>query len=117
MGWRNVPGVKPVSRYARSVAHPGQGPELATILLRAAGSLASDPGCLLYLVNHQAGDPDTIWVTEMWRNQADLDACLARIRGSDQAAAAMALVKSWEMVELEALGGKGPGGTQPVTPD
>jgi hypothetical protein len=25
----------------------------------------SDPGCLLYLINRQAGEPDLIWVTEL----------------------------------------------------
>jgi hypothetical protein len=47
-------------------------------------------------------------VTELWRSQADLDASLERIRGSEGVAAAMALVEDWQMVELELLGGKGP---------
>ena len=47
-------------------------------------------------------------MTELWRSQADLDASVERIRGSDEVAAAMALVASFEMVELELLGGKGP---------
>ena len=49
-----------------------------------------------------------IWVTELWRSQADLDASLERIRGSEGVAAAMALVEDWEMVDLDLLGGKGP---------
>lgn len=49
----------------------------------------------------------------IWRSQADLDASLERIRGSDDVAAAMALVENWEMIELELLGGKGPDGAGP----
>ena len=69
--------------------------------------LESDPGCQLYLINRQTDAPDVIWVTELWRSQADLDASLERIRGSEAVAAAMALVEDWEMVDLDLLGGKG----------
>jgi len=99
-----------VARYGKSVARRGHGAELAEILLAAAAELGGDPGCELYLVNRQAGEPDVIWVTELWRSQADLDASLEKIRGSDDVARAMALVESWEMVELDLLGGKGPDG-------
>ncbi|MGZ4132684.1 MAG: putative quinol monooxygenase [Actinomycetota bacterium] len=103
-----------VARYGRAVAREGRGEELAAVLLQAAGALQEDPGCELYLVHREAGAPDTIWVTELWRSQRDLDAALARIRGSEGAAAAMTLATSWDMVELDLLGGKGPAGTVPV---
>jgi quinol monooxygenase YgiN len=95
-----------VARYGKAQARAGRGQELAEVLLAAAAELESDPGCLLYLINRQAGEPDLIWVTELWRSQADLDASLERIRGSDSVAAAMALVEDWQMIELEQLGGK-----------
>jgi quinol monooxygenase YgiN len=97
-----------VARYGKMVAKPGKGGEVAERLLAAAAELEADPGCELYLVNRQAGAPDTIWVTELWRSQADLDAALEKIRGSDEVAAVMALVAAGEMIELELLGGKGP---------
>ena len=97
-----------VARYGKLVAHDGSGGKLAELLLAAADALADNPGCELYLVSRQAGEPDIIWVTELWRSQADLDASIEQIRGSQQVAAAMALVKAPEMVELELLGGKGP---------
>lgn len=97
-----------VARYGRAVAQPGRGQDLARHLLVAAEGLSGDAGCLLYLVNREKSSPDTVWVTEVWRSQADLDASLARIRGSGQVAAAMSLVKDWQMIELEPLGGKGP---------
>jgi quinol monooxygenase YgiN len=97
-----------LARYGKATAREGRGPELAEILLAAAAELEDDPGCQLYLINRQAGQPDLIWVTELWRDQAALDASLERIRGSEGVSAAMALVEDWEMVELELLGGKGP---------
>ena len=99
-----------VARYGKAVAREGRGEELAALLLAAAGQLGADPGCELYLVNRQAGSADVIWVTELWRSQADLDASIERIRGGAEVAAAMALVVSFDVVELELLGGKGPPG-------
>ena len=96
-----------VARYGKAKARAGRGQELADLLLAAAAELEDDPGCQLYLINRQAGEPDVIWVTELWRDQAALDASLERIRGSEGVAAAMALVEDWEMIELEQLGGKG----------
>ena len=98
-----------VARYGKLTAHEGRGPELADLLLAAAGRLESEPGCELYLVNRQSDSPDVIWVTEVWRSRADLDAVLERIRGSADTAAAMSLVQAAEMIELDPLGGKGPG--------
>ena len=46
-------------------------------------------------------------MTEVWRSQADLDAARERIRGSADVGKVMELVESFEMVELELLGGKG----------
>jgi quinol monooxygenase YgiN len=96
-----------VARYGKATAKQGNGGELAEILLAAAAELEGDPGCELYLINRQSDEPDVIWVTELWRSQADLDASLERIRGSDSVSAAMALVDDWQMVELDLLGGKG----------
>jgi quinol monooxygenase YgiN len=99
--------VERVARYGKAVAKQGRGEEVAEALLAAADELGDDPGCELYLINRQAGAPDTIWVTELWRSQADLDAALEKIRGSSDVAAVLALVDSFEMVDLELLGGKG----------
>ena len=97
-----------VARYGCARAKAGRGEELARVLLAAAADLEPDPGCELYLINREADAADVIWVTELWRSQADLDASIERIRGSAGAADAMALVDDWRMIELEELGGKGP---------
>jgi quinol monooxygenase YgiN len=96
-----------ISRYGKLTAKPGKGAELAQILLDAASDLESDPSCELYIVNREAGSPDVIWVTELWRSKADLDASIERIRGSDQVQRTMAIVAGAEMTELHLLGGKG----------
>jgi quinol monooxygenase YgiN/mannose-6-phosphate isomerase-like protein (cupin superfamily) len=96
-----------VARYGKMVAREGQGQRAAELLLAAADELRSDPGCDLYLINREAGNPDVIWVTELWRSQEDLDAVIEKIRGSEQVAAVMELMAEGEMVELELLGGKG----------
>jgi quinol monooxygenase YgiN len=96
-----------VARYGKATAKQGKGAQLAEILLAAAAELEDDPGCELYLINRQSDRPDVVWVTELWRSQADLDASIERIRGSSGVAEAMALVEDWKMVELDLLGGKG----------
>jgi mannose-6-phosphate isomerase-like protein (cupin superfamily)/quinol monooxygenase YgiN len=102
-----------VARYGTSVAHPGKGDDLARHLLAAAAELERDPGCELYLVNRQRDAPDTIWITELWRSQADLDAAVQKIKDSPEVAAVLELVERWEMIELEPLGGKGPAAPTP----
>jgi quinol monooxygenase YgiN len=97
-----------VARYGKAIAKEGKSDGLVEILLAAAADLGDDPGCELYLVNRQVDEPEIIWITELWRSQDDLDASLERIRGSDQVASALALAESWEMIELEPVGGKGP---------
>jgi quinol monooxygenase YgiN len=101
--------VTQVARYGKATAKAGKGAELGEILLGAAAELEGDAGCQLYLINRQTDRPDVIWVTELWRSQADLDASLERIRRSSGVAQAMALVEDWEMVDLDLLGGKGAG--------
>ena len=97
-----------VARYGKFAAHEGRGAELAELLLAAAGSLKDEPGCELYLVNRQSDASDTIWVTELWRDEKALQAALEQIKGSPETAAAMKLVSGAEMIELDHLGGKGP---------
>jgi len=97
-----------VARYAKVTAKPGKGKELAEILLAAAHDLEGAPGCLIYLVGTEIDGPDWLWVTELWADQAALDASLASLQGNDDAARAMTLVDGWELIELDLLGGKGP---------
>lgn len=51
--------------------------ELATVPLGVAERLHGFPGCELYLISQDAADPDTVHVTEVWRDQASAQAALA----------------------------------------
>ena len=99
-----------VARYGKAVACEGRGEALAELLLAAAADLDGDPRLRAVPRQPPGGEPDVIWVTELWRSQDHLDASLEKIRGSDQVASVMELVRDWEMIELELLGGKGPRG-------
>ena len=65
-----------VGRYAKALAKPGKGEELSRILIDVARALEDVPGCELYVINRAVDDPDTVWVTEIWGSQDELDASL-----------------------------------------
>ncbi len=93
--------------YGKFKTHPGKGEELAQILLEAAEASKADEGCELYIINAAEDDPDTIWVTELWR---DAEAHAAALKNEDAQAMikrAMPLIASVEPVKLRPLGGKG----------
>ena len=52
----------------------GQRDALAAILLEGTGAM---PGCLSYVIATDATDPDALWVTEVWDNQASHQASIA----------------------------------------
>jgi quinol monooxygenase YgiN len=97
-----------IPRYAKITAKPGGADDIERVLLGAAASLESSEGCLLYIISRQHDDVDIVWVTELWRDQAALDAGRAAASADPTAAAAMANVQSWEMIELDLVGGKVP---------
>ena len=47
----------------RILAVPGKRDELAAILVPGEGGM---PGCLSYVVANDPGNPDALWVTEVW---------------------------------------------------
>src|SRR5262245_51954627 len=65
-----------VGRYVQLRAREGQRNALVKHMLAVARLLTDVPGCELYLINTALTDPDTVWVTEVWSTQADLDAAL-----------------------------------------
>ena len=84
---------------------------------QSADSLRDTPGCELYVINRSAGNPDQVWVTELWLDQNALDASLEHLRteeGQARIAELTALLaQPPETTELTPLGGVGylPGGT------
>jgi quinol monooxygenase YgiN len=100
-----------VSRYGLCgimKAQPGQREALLEILLQAAGLVADLPGCEVWIVNTMPDDPDGIWVTEVWRSEADHAASLA---GDDLEAVitrAIPLIAGFgERFTLQPIAGKG----------
>ncbi|MER6386624.1 putative quinol monooxygenase [Streptomyces sp. NPDC001250] len=57
------------------LAHPGKRDALADSLLQAAKLLDRDPGCVHYVVSTSA-EPEAVWVSEVWTDQAAHDASL-----------------------------------------
>jgi quinol monooxygenase YgiN len=55
-------------------AMPWRRTELVGYLLQASNEMPGNPA---YIVAEDAGDPDTIWITEVWRSKADHEASLA----------------------------------------
>lgn len=54
-------------------AAPGKRTELIAILGESTEAM---PGCLSYIVAEDASDPDGIWITEVWDNEANHKASL-----------------------------------------
>ena len=55
-------------------AVPGQREALIGILIDASSTM---PGCLSYVVAKDATDPNAIWVTEVWKDEASHKASLS----------------------------------------
>ena len=98
-----------VGRYAKFTAKPGQADALAERMLGVAEGLRAVPGCELYVINRAADDPETIWVTEIWRSQEELDASLQTEEAKASIPEVLALVQegSFERVDVTPLGGVG----------
>jgi quinol monooxygenase YgiN len=88
--------------------HPGQRDILVGHLLNAASLLQDLDGCYLYVINAATDDPDTVWVTEAWRSQADHQASLTHDAVKALIASARPLLaEAPDGFEVTPLGGKG----------
>jgi quinol monooxygenase YgiN/mannose-6-phosphate isomerase-like protein (cupin superfamily) len=98
-----------VGRYAKFTAKPGQGDALAEKLLGVAEGLQKTQACELYVINRAADDPDTLWVTEVWRSQEELDGALETDEAKAAIPGVLALVEEggFERIEVAPLGGVG----------
>lgn len=97
-------------RYAmqgRFVCHPGRADELAAILVEAGEALRADDGCLLYAVFRAPEEPDAVYVTEAWVDEAAHRASLEDPGTRAAIARAMPMIASIDSTTLAPLGGKG----------
>jgi quinol monooxygenase YgiN len=93
--------------YGKILAKPGQRDALVGHLLEAARLLTPVEGCYLYIVNTVPAEPDAIWVTELWRSEADHDASLKMESVNALIAQARPMIAGGESIRLLPVGGKG----------
>ena len=94
--------------YVKFTAQPGQRDALVEHLLSAAALVEKAPGCQLYIINTSPTEPESAWVTEVWRSQQEHDASLT-IEGAQAAIKQVLplLAGSPEKIDLLPVGGKG----------
>lgn len=95
--------------YGKLQAKAGKGAELGEILLKAAKLMENAKGCVLYLVNKEAGNPDSIYIIEVWESKADHDNSLQVPGVGELIKQALPILdeKPTGGTTLEVLGGKG----------
>lgn len=79
----------------KMIAKPGQRDALIALLIHEVGEM---PGCLSYIVAEDPKEPDWIWVTEAWDNEASHKASLQLPAVRATIAKAMPLIAGMEGV-------------------
>jgi quinol monooxygenase YgiN len=94
--------------YVKFTAQPEQRDALVEHLLRAAALIEKAAGCELYIINTSPTEPESVWVTEVWRSQQEHDASLT-IPGAQEAIKQVLplLAGSPEKIDVLPVGGKG----------
>ena len=94
--------------YVKFTARTGKRDALVELLLRAAEGVKSAPGCELYLINIALSEPESVWVTEVWRSQQEHDASLTIAGAQELIQQALPLLAARpEKIDLAPVGGKG----------
>jgi len=101
------PAVARFGLLGKVTAHPGQRDTLVQHLLTAASLVGTAPGCDLYFVSTSPTEPDTIWVSEVWRSRADHEDSLLLPGVRELIAKARPLIASAESIRTVPVGGKG----------
>jgi len=102
-----LPGEVADRLYSKIRSQAGQRDKLVAVLLDAAAVLQQVSGCQLYIVSVSATEPETVWVTEAWRSQADHEASLTREDIKPILMRGRPLIAGFERIEIEPIGGKG----------
>lgn len=89
----------------KMLAAPGQRAALSAILLESAARM---PGCLSYIVAHDAADENAVWVTEVWDSPESHRASLSLPAVQNAIARGRPLIAGFgERFETEPQGGHG----------
>jgi quinol monooxygenase YgiN len=68
--------MKKFSLFGKLIAHEGKRDELVQLLMEGVSFLENFPGCEWYVIHVSDQEPDSIWVTEIWRDEAAHQASL-----------------------------------------
>jgi quinol monooxygenase YgiN len=94
--------------HGKFTARPGKKDELVDQLLEAARLMEAATGCELYAVSTSPADENAVWVTEIWRTEADHDASLSIAGVGELIRRTRALIAgASESTRLVVHGGKG----------
>lgn len=86
-------------------AHPGQRDTLVSILLESTGAM---PGCRSYVVALDPQDADSVWITEVWDDEASHKASLGLPQVKEAIARAMPLIAGFGSHQItQPVGGHG----------
>ncbi|KEO83703.1 putative quinol monooxygenase [Tumebacillus flagellatus] len=93
--------------YVKFTTQAGTRDELVRLLVDAADSMNHVEGCQVYIVNVSETEPDTIWVTEVWRDAAAHADSLKLEATQSLIQQARPYIAGIEQIPLVPVGGKG----------
>ena len=100
--------MSPYGCYVKFTAQPKQRDALVEHLLSAAAGASKATGCVLYIINTSPTEPESVWVTEVWRSQEEHDASLTTPGAQAAIKQVLPLLAgSPEKIDVLPVGGKG----------
>ncbi len=94
--------------YVKFTARPGHRDALVEQFLSVAALINGAAGCELYIINTSPGEPECVWVTEIWRSQEEHDAALTLESAQVAIKRVLPLLAaSPEKIDVLPVGGKG----------
>ena len=94
--------------YVKFTTQSGQRDALVEHLLSAAAEVSKVAGCEVYLINTSPTEPESVWVTEVWRSQQEHDASLTNEGAQAAIKHVLPLLAGLpEKIDLLPVGGKG----------
>lgn len=93
--------------FSKITTVAGKRDELISILLGGGNNVPEMEGCELYLVNLSPGEPDAIWIMEVWESREAHAASLNLESVRETIKRGRPLIAGMESVEMQPVGGKG----------